>query len=96
MESMQQGLTRPDGINEDTFNRILSHAMKGAEAPDPPALGSPGWGLKGCGWKERRPGEKIWHAGCFASSAVRRRRQPRQKVLTNRPLSRPTLLDPFK
>lgn len=38
IESMKQDLTRPDGINEDRFNRILWHAMKGTEAPYPAAL----------------------------------------------------------
>ena len=50
MESMKQDLTRPDGISEDAFNRILWHATKGYDVPYPAHYaGAHGKGLKGLG-----------------------------------------------
>jgi hypothetical protein len=54
-KSMEQNLSRPDNIHEDTFNRILWHAMKGVDAPYPASwAGAHGRGLKGLNlWLER-------------------------------------------
>src|SRR5262249_33281767 len=46
--SLEQDLRHPDAINEDTWNRILWHAMKGVDPPYPAAFaGAHGKGLRG-------------------------------------------------
>jgi DNA-binding beta-propeller fold protein YncE len=52
-KSLAQDLSQPDAIDDDTFNRILWHAVKGTDAPYPSAwAGAHGRGLKALGLRK--------------------------------------------